>query len=239
LSVTYYGKGKHPSGFVGFRVVRSWNDGADYRQCYFPTSSAQSQSNEDVYFRYQKLRADYQDVCWEVESLEYQYRRFVTMTNARTKPERGLGVHGITAMFARWHGGMWEPCFSVSRPSKPQKRFFFRHHPFTQAWALAVDHWALANGILEVDRERVLNTPPDPSQFKRLRRHMNDVEGFDIPVEALGPVFQEQRERITEKHSAEKIRSLKLSETSSDHSSQLSTEREILAWFKLEREKVG
>ena len=48
-----------------------------------------------------------------------------------------------------------------------------------------------------------------------------------------------QRERITEKHSAEKIRSLKLSETSSDHPSQLSTERDILAWFELEREKVG
>jgi len=239
LSVTYYGRGDHPGGFVGFRAVRSWNHGKDYRQCYFSTSAAKSQSDSDVYFRYQKLRAEHQDACWAVESLEHQYQRFVTMTNPTAKPERGLGVHGITAMFARWHGEKWEPCFSVSRPGKPQKRFFFRHHTFTKAWELAVDHWAQENGIMEVDRERVLNSPPDPSKFKRLRRQMNDVEGFDIPVEALGPVFQEQRDLINAKKSAEKIRSLKLNETSTDNPSLLTTEKEILAWFELKREKVG
>jgi len=239
LSVTYYGSGDHPSGFVGFRAVRSWNHGKDYRQCYFSTSAAKSQSDSDVYFRYQKLRAEHQDACWAVESLEHQYQRFVTMTNPTTKPERGLGVHGITAMFARWHGGKWEPCFSVSRPGKPQKRFFFRHHPFTKAWELAVDHWAQENGIREVDRERVLNSPPEPSQFKRLRRQINDIEGSSVPVEALRSVFQEQRDLIDATQAAEKIRSLKLADSPSSNASLVSTEREILEWFELAMEGAG
>lgn len=232
MSVTYYGDGEHPSGFVGFRVVRSWDHGKNYRQCYFSTSTAKFQSDNDVYFRYQKLRAEHQDACWAVESLEYQYKQFVTSTKATTKPERGLGVHGITAMFARWHGGRWEPCFSVSRPGKPQKRFFFRHHSFTKAWELAVDHWAQENGIMNGDRDQVLNFPPEPAQFKRLRRQMNDIEGSSVPVEALRPVFQEQRGLMNAKQSAKKINALKSTKPFTSSTSPLSTETEISEWFR-------
>lgn len=237
--MTYYGSGDHPAGFIGFRVVRSWDYGKEYRQRYFSTSLAGSQSDTDVYFRYQRVRSEHQDACWAVESLEHQYQRFVTETKKTTKPERGLGVHGITAMFARWHGGTWEPCFSVSRPGKPQKRFFFRHYPFTKAWELAVNHWAQENSIMEVDRMRVLNTRPDPAQFKRLRRQMNDNEGSSVPVEALRPVFQEQRDLIIAQRSAEKVCSIKPLKTSSLNPSLKSTEAEMLDWFESELEGVG
>lgn len=239
MSVTYYGSGEHPGGFVGFRVVRSWNYGKTYRQGYYSTAAANSQSDTDVYFRYQKLRAEHQDACWAVESLKHQYHRFVTTTKATTKPERGLGVHGITATFAHWHGGGWEPCFSVSRPGKPQKRFFFRHHAFTKAWELSVECWAKGNSILDVDRARVLNSPPDPAQFKRLRRQMNDNEGSSIPVEALSAVFREQRDLINAQRTTEKARLMKLSETSTCNTSLTSTEVDMLEWFESEVEAAG
>lgn len=119
MSVSYYARGDHAGGFIGFRVTRAWN--GEYNQQYFSTVRAKSQNDEDIYFRYQRLLAEHQDAVWAVDSLKYQYEQFVTRSRGNTKPERGVGVHGIVAMFARWHGGSWEPCFCVSQPGKSQR----------------------------------------------------------------------------------------------------------------------
>lgn len=233
MGIAYYSFDEHDSGFVGFRVTRGF--GGDYRQAYFSTYFAKYQSDEDKYFRYQRLRAEYQEAEWEAESLWYQYQQFVTTSNRTSKPWRGLGIHGITAMFARYYGGTYQPCFSVNRPGKPQKRFMFKFHRYSEAWALAVDLWARENGILEEDRIRVLNNPPPPEHFKQLRRQMNDHEGFDIPVEALGPVFEEQREQLAHQKLQQRSQDLRLSETAPTHED---AEAEILAWFESERQQA-
>lgn len=235
MSITYYGPGDHASGFIGFRVTRAFN--GNYLQAYFSTLPAGSQSDDDSYFRYQHLRARHQDLAWEVESLWYQYRQFVTQSRGNTRPERGLGVHGITALFARGYGGKWEPCFSVSRPKQPGKRFMLCHYPYSEAWREAVTLWADEYQILEEDRDRVLKNPPDPEQFKRLRRQMNDHEGHNIPVEALGPVFKEQRERIAQMRLRERARHLAPLSRPATQESREKTEAEMLAWF--ERERAG
>ena len=98
MSAIYYGPSDHDSGFVGFRVTKAWND--IYRQKYFSTLRAESQSDDAIYFRYQRVRAEHQEACWVVESLEYQYQQFVTSNSGNIKPERGLGIHGIVILFA-------------------------------------------------------------------------------------------------------------------------------------------
>ena len=226
MSVIYYGPGEHDSGFVGFRVTKVWSD--IYRQKYFSTSAAQSQTDDSIYFRYQRVRAEHQDACWAVESLEYQYQQFVTTNNGNTKPERGIGIHGIVILFAHGYGGKFEPGFSVSQPGKPQKRFLFKNHPFTEAWRLAADHWAQENGILEADHVRIMGSPPSPEQFKRLRHQMNHIEGYDIPVESLRVVFQEQREQLANSRTSRHLQTVSKPPISS-------LESDVRAWFESEQ----
>lgn len=233
MGIRYYAPGEHPTGWVGFRVTRGF--GQNYRQAYFNTVLAKAQSDSDPYFRYQRLQAEYKEAEWVAESLEYQYTQFVTTSNPTAKPWRGLGVHGITAMFARYYGGTHQPCFSVNRPGKPQKRFMFKFMPYSEAWAQAVNLWADENNIMPEDRMRVLNNPPDPEHFKHLRRQMNDHEGFDISVEALGPVFQERREQIAQKKLQQRSQDLRLSDVAPTRDE---AEAEILAWFESERQQA-
>lgn len=237
MAIKQYGPGEHPGGFVGFSVTSEIDD--RYLQEHFSTAAAKKQSAEDVYFRYQQLRALYRDTEWEAESLWRKYKKFVNTSRGNTKPLRGLDVHCITASFIRRSDDQWDPCFTVSRPgSKPQKRFNFRKHTFSEAWEMAVTLWADEYEVLDEDRERLLEKKPDPEQFKLLRRQMNDLEGYDIPVEALGPVFKEQRERLAKKRLIQRAEKFKL-ETSSPKRAPKETEAEILAWFEREREQAG
>lgn len=225
MSVFYYGPGDHDAGFVGFRVTRSWN--GDYRQRYFSTNLAELQSDSDPYFKYQRLQAEYQDTAWAVESLEYQYQQFVTTNKSNTKSERGVGVHGIVIMFANAYGGNYAPCFCVSRPGKHQKRFMLKEHLFSDAWRLAVNLWAIENSILEADRDRVLENPPNPDQFKRLRQHMINEEHRNVPVESLRDVFREQRVSIAlARQNQNSVPS------NSSLSSDDSLERKMADWFQ-------
>lgn len=233
MGIRYYAPGEHPTGWVGFRVTRGF--GENYLQAYFHTMLAKSQSDSDPFFRYQRLQAEYKEAQWIIESLEYQYKQFVTTSNRTSKPWRGLGIHGITATFARYYGGTYQPCFSVNRPGKPQKRFMFKFLPFSEAWAQAVELWAKENNIMPEDRIRVLNNPPEPEHFKHLRRQMNDHEGFNIPVEALGPVFEEQRSRIAQTKLKQRSKDLNLSQTAP---ASEDAETEMLAWFESERQRA-
>lgn len=232
MSVFYYGPGDHDSGFVGFRVTRSWN--GDYRQRYFSTNMAELQSDSDRYFKYQRLQAEYQDTVWAIESLEHQYHQFVTTNKSNTKPERGVGVHGIVIMFATAYGGKYAPGFGVSRPDKPQKRFMLKDHLFSDAWRLAVNHWADENSIADEDRTRVLGNPPHPDQFKRLRHQMVNEEGRNVPVEALRPVYREQRILLTLARQQQASSAKELTSHRKPSSSDRSIETEISEWFQSE-----
>jgi hypothetical protein len=230
---------EHPSGFVGFRVVIAYSD--NYHQKYFSTIQAQSQSDSDVYYRYQHLRAQKQELEWQLESLRYQYHRFVTQNHPSTKPERGLGVHGLTASFYLDRRKKWQAALTVSldrsegSKRKPSKRFTFRTRPFSEVWELAVNFWAIEHGIKDQDRDRVLNSPPEPDQLKRLRRHMNDHGNVDIPVEALSPVFAEQRERMAFARSLQKAEKAELIKGLVKRpDDQLVAD--MTAWFEIEQE---
>jgi hypothetical protein len=110
----------------------------------------------------------------------------------------------------------------------------FRHYPYSKAWRLAVDLWAEENSILPEDHERVLKSVPDPEQFKRLRRQMNEREGCDVPVECLRPVFKEQRETLALSRLNERARELDLSKAPSPQQPVESAADDILSWFERE-----
>ncbi|KXS55294.1 MAG: hypothetical protein AWU57_280 [Marinobacter sp. T13-3] len=237
MGVKYYGPGDHPAGFIGFRAHRVWSDKKP--QEYFSTRKAKIQDESDPHFLYQKKLAYYTDAQWEVESLWYQYQKFVTTNNKLTHPYRGVGVHSLIMTFARWNDTDLAPCFQVfvtgkKSASRSYKRFYLRHHLFSEAWELAVNAWAEENEILEEDRVRVLNNPPSPEQFKDLRRHMNENEGYDIPVEALRPVFREQREALQHKRLAEHARLHKHDQPKpmANNERPADIERDMLAWFE-------
>ena len=56
MGVKPYKPGEHPAGFVGFRVTVAYGD--NYHQRYFSTVAAESQTDDDPYFRYQRLSAE-------------------------------------------------------------------------------------------------------------------------------------------------------------------------------------
>lgn len=232
MSVVYIPEGKRADGFVGFKVTGF--DGEHHQNRYFTTLPAKQQDDSDVYYRYQKLKAEQQDAAWAVDELEKKYLKFISTSRGNTKPERGVGVHGIVAMYVPW-GDRWEPGFSVSRADQGPKRFLFKHYRFSEAWHEAVNLWAQEYGIVDEDREWVLQRMPEPEQFKRLRHQMNDHEGHDIPVEALRPVFREQREHLALTRLSEKAQQLKLNERESLQVPTRNTENEMLAWFERER----
>lgn len=203
MGIKHYDFTEHPSGFVGFRVTRSFNN--QYLQRYFSTVVADRQDSSDKYFRYQELRAQITDLQWELESLEYQYNRFVSEDHPTTKPFRGVGAHGLTLTFFKNRRGNWRAGFRVNRAHENRiatNSKYDRHTvtfdtlPYSEAWERAVRLWAEENQISEADVQRLLRQPPDPAQFKDLRRHMNEQEGCDIPVSAMSGLFREQREQL-------------------------------------------
>lgn len=235
MSIKFYMPGEHPAGFVGFRVNIAY--GNRYLQSYFSTSAAESQSDADPYFLYRRLEAEIQEKTWKLESLLYQYRRFVSQNHPNTKPERGVGVHGITAAFTM-HGTHWQPGFIVSVKQdgagsrRPAKRFTFLHQPYSQAWRDAVTCWAEEHDIAAEDAERVLSNQPDPEQFKRLRRQINEREGGHIPVAALSPVFAEQRNELARRRALRKAERMKLNVGAPAGSNCQDIQADMAAWFE-------
>lgn len=233
MAVTYYGPGEHPAGFVGFRVTAEFNSEL---QRLFGTSSAEVQEDADVLFLARHLEAQLQDLEWQRDSLRYRYQRFVSEDHVNTLPERGVGAHGITAEFVRRGRGPWRACFKVAKYSaaadfRQTAKVFPFSGPFSDVWEEAVGFWAEEHGVRSADKQRLLNSPPDPEQFKRLRRQMNEHEGHDIPVEALSPVFAEQRNLLARQRAELKAKQMKLhvgvpSPVSTD------IQAEMAAWFE-------
>ncbi|KAF0804397.1 hypothetical protein ACRYJU_04585 [Alloalcanivorax xenomutans] len=193
--IEYFAPGQHPRGFVGFQVT-GCIDGHT-RKATFSTRTASSQNKSNLWVRYQWLSAVGVDLDWKIEQRERAYQRFVTTDDPKTPAGRGLGVHGLTAVFYV-SGDDWVPAFSVARHpdvlGHPQadRRFTFAHAPYSDVWRDAVLFWAEEHAIEDSDRARLLAHPPEPTLFSALRRRMNE-EGHDIFTEALSPVFREQR----------------------------------------------
>lgn len=232
MGVKPYDKGEHESGFVGFRVTAVLK--GEYQQEYFSTSAAAEQSDACPVYKRQRLRAELKDAEWAAESALDQYQAMVTTNHPTTKPERGVGVQGITLGFFRDKRKKWTPEIKVSRPGKLPLRLTFATKLFSRVWAQAVQVWVEANEILPEDAERVLNSPPEPAQFSRLRKQMNE-EGFDIPVEALHHVFREQRQSLAAARLMAKNGPAPQLKTSEADIGQI--KGEMAEWFKRETAK--
>lgn len=234
MAVTYYAPDEHPDGFVGFHVTAEFGD--NFYQRHFSTYSAKEQSDADVYFLFRRLEAELQNLEWERDSLHYHYERFVSENAPNTQPERGVGVHGITAAFVRRGRGQWRACFKVDRfhsgiaLRQPAQLFSFSE-PYSQVWEEAVVFWAQEHGVYASDMDRLLESPPDPEQFKRLRRQMNEREGCDIPVEALSPVFAEQRSKLSRQRAVLKAKGMKL-QVGLPSPLNKDIQEEMAAWFE-------
>lgn len=230
----YYGPGDHPAGFIGYRVVVAYDD--NYLQKYFSTSSCDRQDVSDEYFRLQKLRAERQELDWEIQSLEHQYTRFVTTSHPGAREHAGVGVHGLTARFFVDKRGKWQAAFAVSQPTSDRearvgpKLFPFATTLYSKAWEKAVACWAKNYKIRKKDVERVLANPPPAEQFKHLRQEMNE-DGLDVPIKALGHVFREQREALARARAP--LQPAKPSEpTNPFGTAKKELEREMRAWFE-------
>lgn len=234
MATTYYGLGEHPTGFVGFNVAVEVAGELQLR--HFSTQTARVQAEECVIFLQRRLLAKLQELEWQRDNLQHRYQRFVSENQANTPLERGVGVHSISAAFARRGRGQWRACFKVERfhsgaSSRQPARLFPFTGSFSEVCEEALVFWAEEHGVCSDDTRRVLNNPPDPEQFKRLRRQMNEHEGYDIPVEALSPVFAEQRSQLAMQRSELKVKEMKrpVGVTSSINTD---IQAEMAAWFE-------
>lgn len=117
MVVIYYEPDKHPAGFIGFRVTTSIN--GQFLQRYFSTRAATEQSDADTLFLYRRLEAELQYLEWQRESLLHRYHQFVTESHPNTRPERGVGVHGLTAAFMHQGKSNWQACFPTMMGTLP------------------------------------------------------------------------------------------------------------------------
>lgn len=73
---------------------------------------------------------------------------------------------------------------------------------------------------------------PSPNQFAELRRHLNQ-DGADIPVEKLGPVFAEQRQKLKDSRIKKALDPVTPT-IDADSKSHQDLEHEIVSWFQEE-----
>lgn len=242
MSIHYYGPGDLSSGFVGFRVVVGFNK--KHRQSWFSTKQAKVQDESDFEYKRAHLKAQIREAELKAESALHQYQTYVTTNYPRLPEERGVGVHGLTLQIRRDNGRRnsaaprFEPGFLVNYKEDGQscnRLFTFFSSYYSTAWREAVLLWGEKHDILQEDIDRLLANPPAPERFKELRRFLNEQAGNEladlIPVEALEPVFREQRVALAARRATEKYR---LGQSNTD-----TTESEIALWFEKESAKAS
>ncbi|WP_372997766.1 hypothetical protein [Marinobacter sp.] len=237
MSIHYYGPGELSSGFVGFRVSVAFDN--KHRQSWFSTKDAKVQDESDFEYKRAHLKAQIREAELSAESALHQYQTYVTTNHPNLAPERGVGVHGLSLQIRRNNGRAnssaprFEPGFLVNHKvdGKGYNRLFtFFSQSYSDAWRDAVLFWGERHEILQEDIDRLLANPPAPERFKELRRFLNEQSGNEladlIPVEALEPVFREQRAELASRRAAQKYR---LGQSDKD-----ATETEIALWFEKE-----
>lgn len=230
MAILYY-RNTH-QGFTGYRVSGTY--AGEHRVERFSTAPAKTQDESDPYVRYQWLKARLQEVEWEADHELHQYRVFVSEDDPKALPHQEVGCHAIFCEYFRSKWGDRIAGFRVRvRRSGRAPRFLFTVLGFSKAWRDAVQFWAAEHGIEEEDVQRLLRNPPEPVQFKRLRRYLNEHQGADIPTDALTPVFAEQRAEVAKQKALAKAKTLKLTEGPCIERQQ-DVEADMMTWFESE-----
>ena len=223
-----YKKPNPGSGFMGFRVFGVY--AKIEREAEFSTAASGSQDESNAHFRYQKIKAQMQEAEWESEEALYQYKISVSQDDPHAGKHQGVGCHGIFCGFFHTKTGGWQAGFRVRSGRGIGTRFVFSKTTFSSAWRQSVLLWASIQGVEDEDVLRLLRTPPEPSQFKELRRRMNENEHAEIPIDTLNPVFAEQREKFAKKKELDKARKMKLSRPDTRTTEDL--EVDMMSWFE-------
>lgn len=234
MAIKFYDYGEHGSGFVGYRVSVALR--GNYRTEYFSTAPAKIQDESDSYVRYQHLKAQMLSVQLEAEVALDEYKIFVSEDDPKADIHQGVGCHGIICQFSRSKNGVWQAGFLVRRSSGIGTLFSFSESPFSRTWRDALVFWQSLHGVYEDDVKRLLETPPEPSKFKALRRYMNETLKSDIPIETLNLIFEEQRKKFAQRKALEKESQMILSK-GLKASELKEIEVEMMSWFESENSR--
>jgi hypothetical protein len=226
MAIQFYPKGKLSSGFHGWQVTATLR-GKRYQK-YFTLNPPNPRIPADFWHRYQETRARYYNARWMARSAALQYIDFLKTNHPNTRPHRGVGFRGITLGITTGDSVDQERCyFSVNNPSRPMRFYITENDSLSKAWDRTVLHWGEVFGIRTKDIEKKRRHPPNPDQFKALRKQLNNKEGQNISVQALHHVYAEKRAQL-EHQKAVKNTKGKLNQD------------ELLAMYSnLEREIVG
>ena len=197
MAIQYFGPGDHPAGWTGWRVVVPAGNKRNY-QAYFTDKPEADWKLED-WLKRQELRAQIYDYSRQCRALLRQYRNIIRFNDRRTPAIYGVAASGIR-LFAQARQralGGWVFGFQVTQfPNLHPLRIVIGPQSYSEAWTMAVAAWAKHHGVRPQDAQDLLRRQPDPKRFKELRRYLNEHKGKDIPVEALRPVFAEQRQSL-------------------------------------------
>lgn len=195
MAISYFAKGELSSGFYGWRVVATIR-GKRYQK-YLSLRRPTPNIPKDLWYRYQYTRAQYYEARWMSRSAAVQYLDFIRTDHPTTRPYRGVGFRGITLGIGAGKNSAAESCyFSVNRRGDATKYYIDGQRTLSQAWEEAVNHWGSVYEIRSKDIQKKLVTVPSPDQFKRLRKQMNEKEGYDFPPTVLHHVYAERRREL-------------------------------------------
>ena len=204
MAIRFFDIRDRGKGFAGWRVSGTLR-GKRY-QFYFSLRNPHPHIYDDVWARYQYLRAHHCEARQRMRAHATQYFKQLRTEHSHTLPGRGLGFGGMTLAIAKVPGSDHYHCqFSVNCSGQAKRFAIHEHQSFDQAWEAAINYWAHVYEIREKDAVRVRHEKkPSPEVFKTLRRILND-EDEDIGVEVLHYVFATQRTRLKRQQAAEVI----------------------------------
>lgn len=202
MAISFYDKGELSSGFHGWRVVATIR-GKRYQK-YFSLRCPNTRISQELWHQYQETRSRYYEARYMARSAAIQYLDFINTDHPTTRPYRGVGFQGVTLGIGTGRSTANEVCyFSVNKRGAATKFYIDEQSSLSQAWEQAVTHWGNANDIRPKDIAEKFKLIPSPSQFKTLRKHLNDREGHDFPASVLHHVYAEQRDHLEKQKARE------------------------------------
>lgn len=202
MAISFYEKGELSSGFHGWRVVATIRC-KRYRK-YFSLNRPNTCISPELWHKYQETRSRYYEARYMARSAAVQYLDFIHKDHPTTRPYRGVGFHGITLGIGTCRSTAHEVCyFSVNKRGAATKFYIDVQSSLSKAWEQAVTHWSEIHEIRPKDVTEKLDAIPSPSQFKALRKHLNDHEGHDFPASVLHYVYAEQRSQLEKQKAQE------------------------------------
>lgn len=205
MAIHFYDEGELSSGFYGW-CVAAMIRGKRYQK-YLSLRRPSDNVPQELWYRYQKTRAQYFDARWSMRSAAVKYLDFIRTEHARTKPYRGVGFQGITLGIGTIGSGQTEQCyFQVNAPGNPVRIAITEQQTLSEAWDKAVTLWGEAFEIRPKDVEAKRQNLPMPEQFKQLRKHMNEVEKASLGVGVLHHVYAEQRAGLERKKAQSRLK---------------------------------